>query len=104
MYMYIYIYICVCVCMYACMYVRTYVCMYVCMYVPIYVCMYACMHARMDGRMDGWNPALSPEPWKLQQINSALYRTLSLRLETAQKPHMIWSLGPKALKYESLEP
>ena len=28
----------------------------------------------------------------------------SLRLKTAQKPYIIWSLGPKALKYESSEP
>ena len=27
-----------------------------------------------------------------------------LRPKVAQKPCMIWSLGPKALKYESLEP
>ena len=29
---------------------------------------------------------------------------VTLRLKMAQKPYMIWSLGPKALKYESLEP
>ena len=29
---------------------------------------------------------------------------LTLRLKMAQKPYIIWSLGPKALKYESLEP
>ena len=31
-------------------------------------------------------------------------RPLTLRLKIAQKPHIVWSLGPKALKYESLEP
>ena len=32
-------------------------------------------------------------------------RSLTLRLKMAQKPNIIiWSLGPKALKYESLEP
>ena len=30
--------------------------------------------------------------------------TLTLRLKIAQKPYTVWSLGPKALKYESLEP
>ena len=30
--------------------------------------------------------------------------SLSLRLKIAQKPYIVWSLGPKALKYESLEP
>ena len=34
----------------------------------------------------------------------AIYHILSLRLKIAQKPHIVWSLGPKALKYESLEP
>ena len=29
--------------------------------------------------------------------------TLTLRLKMAQKPYVTWSLGPKALKYESLE-
>ena len=29
--------------------------------------------------------------------------TLTLRLKIAQKPYMVWSLGPKALKYESFE-
>ena len=31
-------------------------------------------------------------------------RSLSLRLKMAQEPYIIWSLGPKASKYESLEP
>ena len=30
--------------------------------------------------------------------------SLTLRLKMAQKPYIIWSLGPEALKYESLEP
>ena len=29
---------------------------------------------------------------------------LTLRLKIAQKSYIVWSLGPKALKYESLEP
>ena len=29
---------------------------------------------------------------------------LTLRLKRAQKPYIVWSLGPKALVYESLEP
>ena len=28
----------------------------------------------------------------------------TLRLKVAQKPYIVWSLGPKALRYESLEP
>ena len=31
-------------------------------------------------------------------------QTLTLRLKMAQKPYIMWSLGPKALTYESLEP
>ena len=31
-------------------------------------------------------------------------KILTLRLKMAQKPYIIWSLGPKALKSESLEP
>ena len=30
--------------------------------------------------------------------------SLTLRLKIAQKPYIVWSLGPEALKYESLEP
>ena len=32
------------------------------------------------------------------------FETSTLRLKLAKKPHIIRSLGPKALKYESLEP
>ena len=35
------------------------------------------------------------------RINEA---KISLRLKIAQKPYVVWSLGPKALKDESLEP
>ena len=31
-------------------------------------------------------------------------QSFTLRLKMAQKPYIILSLGPKALKYESLEP
>ena len=38
-------------------------------------------------------------------IHNGVYSgTLTLRLKIAQKPYIVWSLGPKALKYESLEP
>ena len=30
--------------------------------------------------------------------------SLNLRLKIAQKPSIVWSLGPKALYYESLDP
>ena len=29
---------------------------------------------------------------------------IPLRLKIAQKPYVMWSLGPRSLKYESLEP
>ena len=29
---------------------------------------------------------------------------LTLRIKMAQKPHRVWSSGPKTSKYESLEP
>ena len=29
---------------------------------------------------------------------------LSLRIKIAQKPYVVWPLGPKALIYESLDP
>ena len=32
------------------------------------------------------------------------YNPKALRLKIAPKPHIIWSLGPKTLKHESLEP
>ena len=31
-----------------------------------------------------------------------LTQTLALRLKLAQKPYIVWPLGPKALTYESL--
>ena len=31
-------------------------------------------------------------------------QTLTLRLKIAEKPYIVWSLGPIALKYGSLEP
>ena len=30
--------------------------------------------------------------------------TITLRLKIAKRPYIVWSLGPKALRYESLEP
>ena len=30
--------------------------------------------------------------------------TRTLRLKIAQKPYIVWSLGPKAFRYQSLEP
>ena len=32
------------------------------------------------------------------------FSTITLRLKIAQRPYIVWSLGPKALGYESLEP
>ena len=40
-------------------------------------------------------------PWARRQ---ELANSLTLRLKIAQKPYVVWSLGPKALKHESLEP
>ena len=37
-----------------------------------------------------------------ERHNKPMYLTLRLRI--AQKPYMVWSPGPKALQYESLEP
>ena len=34
----------------------------------------------------------------------ALHNSVTLRLKIAQKLYIVWSLGPKALKYECLEP
>ena len=34
----------------------------------------------------------------------SIYPVVTLRLKIAQKPSMVWSLGPKALNNESLEP
>ena len=36
-------------------------------------------------------------------LASSLQVWLTLSIKIAQKPYMIWSLGPKALKYESFE-
>ena len=44
---------------------------------------------------------MNPEP---SAINPELKTKLTLRLKTAQKPYIVWSLGPKALKYGSSEP
>ena len=47
----------------------------------------------------------------LQQCSIEVYAEMgfvsaspTLRLKIAQKPCIFWSLGPKAIKYESLEP
>ena len=37
-------------------------------------------------------------------VRTLVSKSPSLRLKIAQKPYIVWSLGPKALKYESLEP
>ena len=41
---------------------------------------------------------LDPGLWECVSL------TLTLRLKMAQKPYIVWSLGPKALIYESLKP
>ena len=42
--------------------------------------------------------------WGVEDDSCSGCRSVALGLETAPKPYMMWSLGPKALKYESLEP
>ena len=37
-------------------------------------------------------------------IPDVLCRSITLRLRIAQKPYIVWSLGPKALEHEFLEP
>ena len=44
------------------------------------------------------HPHSQPDNSQLQSI----FHTL--RIKTAQKPYIVWSLGPKALVYESLDP
>ena len=45
---------------------------------------------------------LNPKPQTLEL--NILKLPCTLRLKIAQKPYIVWSLDPKALKYESLEP
>ena len=44
-------------------------------------------------------------PTDPQRMSRALkyVKSLSLGIKTAQKPYIVWSLGPKALIYESLD-
>ena len=42
--------------------------------------------------------------WGFQLMMRSEFQGLSLRLKTAQKPYIVWSLGPKAFQYEPLEP
>ena len=46
----------------------------------------------------------SPPALKVICIIIAGVWGFTLRLKIAPKPYIVWSLGPKALKYESLEP
>ena len=41
---------------------------------------------------------------KKQPTHDCQLIRVPLRLKIAQKPYIVWSLGPKALTYESLEP
>ena len=43
-------------------------------------------------------------PWGIGKGSSDVLETLTLRLKIAQQPYIMWSLGPKALKCEALEP
>ena len=67
--------VCVCVCVFVCVCVRAYVCMCVCPCSP-----------------------------KVCSFCSNAFERCSLGIKIAQKPYIVWSLGPKALIYESLEP
>ena len=40
----------------------------------------------------------------IQTRGAKVARIIILRLNIAQKPHIVWSLSPKAINYESLEP
>ena len=46
--------------------------------------------------------------WSLKSAFVAFFvggaSRFTLRLKIAQKPYVVWFLGPKALTYESLEP
>ncbi|CAE7718508.1 unnamed protein product [Symbiodinium microadriaticum] len=50
---------------------------------------------------DKHRTSITAEEFSRLRRNSSVH---TLRLKIAQKPYMAWSLGPKALKYESLEP
>ena len=50
-----------------------------------------------------YNPPLRSLDYS--SYNANIYPpTKALRLKIAQRPYIVWSLGPKALHYESLEP
>ena len=52
--------------------------------------------------LDGLYCTYSYGPLMVQK--AFLLHTYTLRLKMAQKPYIIWSLGPKTFEYESLEP
>ena len=88
-------------------YIHTYICNII---IPTY--MHACIHTLYTNQ----EPGIS-KPYMLKQENHPQARgevapgalqlrtpTLTLRLKIAQRSYIVWSLGPKALGYESLEP
>ena len=71
-------------------YIHVHTCMYVCMYVRMCVCNIN-THIKIDVHISN--------PFSRMELHA-----LSLGLKMAQNPYILWSLGPKALKYASLEP
>ena len=57
----------------------------------------SCQGSGQEGPLQSGDPNL-PKP------SNRVYHIVTLRLKIAQKPCIIWSLGPKALKYEASEP
>ena len=116
--------------MYTNMYLHTYMHLYI--YTQLHTCTYTSTFGRRDHNigksvetpyrtLTGLERKLGPpagppryrpeagQPWARwgrlgQSVSRQFKGTLTLRLQTAQKPYIIWSLGPKAVKYESSEP
>ena len=61
--------------------------------------------ARLAGtsNLPGLAPSVNPKP-SLYIYIYIYIEPRALRLKIAQKPYIVWSLGSKALHYESLEP
>ena len=67
-------------------YAHAYTCVYICIYIHI------CTHSKKNIRL------------QVSGTRKLMEQPITLGIKIAQKPYIVWSLAPKALIYESLDP
>ena len=121
MQVFLFSFVCVCVCAWVCVCVCVCWCLCLCLFVCVCVCMCLSFAKRGLVRLASvliWSVKVSTGlctgvPFRCvgksslmlsENISPFVLHPNPTRLKTAQRPYTVWSLGPKALKYESLEP